>query len=100
MCQHLSGLWVCFQPALLDEVLAGTERLVAGAGDDGDAEAGLFVEPVEEGVGFPVGSVGQGVHSFGAVDGDEEDVRGGIGEQVGGRRWWLGVQAVCHGCGV
>ena len=98
MCHHLSGLWVRFGPTLLDEVLAGAERLVAGAGDNGDAEARLFVEPVEECVGLPVGGIGQRVHSFRAVDGHEEDVRGGIGEKIGGRRWRLGVQAVCHGC--
>lgn len=55
--------------ALLDEVLAGAEGAGAGAGDDAGAEGGLFVEPVEKVVGFPVGGVREGVLRFGSVDG-------------------------------
>lgn len=83
--------------ALFGEVLACAEGFVAGAGDDGDEEGGLVVEPGEDGVGVPVGVGGDGVALFGAVDGDEEDVGFGEGEDEVVARWWYhcSVLLVC-----
>ena len=83
---------------LLDEVLAGAKGFFAGAREDGDAEGGFGVEPGGEGIGFPMGGVGEGVHGGGAVDSYEEDVGGGVGEEVswGGRG--LGGEGGGHGC--
>lgn len=64
---------------LLDEILACTERLLPGTGNDSDAEAGLFVEPGENSFRFPVRVGGDGVHGILAVNGYEEDVRGRVG---------------------
>lgn len=65
------------------EILAGTECLFAGSGDDCYNERRFIVEPLDESVGFPVGVVREGVHAFSAVYGDEEDMGGGVGEDVG-----------------
>ena len=74
------------EAALLDEVLAGAEGLVASAGDDGNPQARLTVEPVEDGICFPLRGVGKGVHGFGTVDGYDEDIGCWVGEDVG----WVG----------
>ena len=58
----------CSEFTLLSEVLTSAEG-AARAGYDGDAEGGLGVEPGEEGGGFPVGGVGEGVEGFGAIEG-------------------------------
>ena len=69
------------------EVGAGGEARRAGlraAGDDGAVERGLGVVDVEEVVEVRVHAHGDGVHGGRAVDGYEEDVRGGEGgEDVG-----------------
>ena len=96
MCHHLSWLWICFDPSLLNQVLSSAERLVSCACNDRHPEAGLIIEPVEEGVCFPLCSVGEGVHGFGAVDGHEDDMRGRIGDEVVGCWWGLCVEVVCH----
>lgn len=80
--------------ALFGEVLARAERFVAGTGDDGDEEGWLVVEPGEDGVGVPVGVGGDRVALFGAVDGNEEDVRFGEGEDEVVARWWCHCIAV------
>ena len=100
MCHHLSWLWIRFDPSLLNQVLSGAERLISCACDDRHSETGLIVEPVEEGVCFPLRGVGEGVHGFGAVNGHEDDMRGGIGDEVVGCRWRLCVEVVCHFGGV
>ena len=84
-------------PTLLDKVLPGAERLISCACDDRYVEAGFVVEPVEKGVCFPLGGVWERVHGLGPVDGHEDDMRGGIGNEVGGRWGRLCVEAACHG---
>ena len=96
MCHHLSWLWIRFDPSLLNQVLSGAERLVSCTCDNRYSETGFVVEPAEEGVCFPLCGVGEGVHGFGAVDGHEDDMRSGIGDEVVGCRWRLCVKVVCH----
>jgi hypothetical protein len=69
----------------LNQILAGTKRLFTRTRDDGDAELGFAIEPLEDFAQFGVGGVGKAVHGFFAVDGYKEDMRCGIGEEdVGG----------------
>jgi len=96
MGHHLSQLRFLADLALLDEILASAECSVTGTSDDSDAERGLTVEPGHEAVGFPVRGVREGVHGFGAVDGNEEDVRSGVGEDVRGSMRWLGLEVRGH----
>lgn len=52
----------------------------AAAGDYGAAEGGLGVVPVPEGVELAVHISGDGVELLGPVEGDDEDVEAGEGE--------------------
>lgn len=67
---------------LFGQVLAGAEGLVACAGDDGNQETRLMVKPGEEAMGFPVRLGRERVALFGTVDGDQQDLRLGEGEEV------------------
>ena len=87
---HLSRLGFRLHLRLLDEVLSRAEGFWSSACDYGDAEGGLRIEPLHQCVGFPVRGVGNGVHAFGAVYGYEEDVGGGVGEEVVGGCWGSG----------
>lgn len=50
--------------------MSGAEAFLAGSRDDGDAEVGLVVEPVEHLTHLEVSFEGDAVHLFLAVDGD------------------------------
>ena len=76
--------------------MAGAERFIARAGNDGDAERGFGIKPGEEGVRFPLRGVGERVHGVWAVDGHEEDVRGWVGDDVGWCWGRFGLKHVCH----
>lgn len=97
MCDHLSRWRLLLDLTLFDEVLPRTEGFVAGAGDDGDSEARLGVEPIENGICFPLGSVRKRVHGMRTVDGDKKDVGGGIGEDVVRCRWGFCLKHIRHG---
>ena len=89
----------------LDEVLARTKGLGSGAGNDGDAQSGFAVEPIEDAVEVPVVWEGDGVHLLGAVECDKEDGGGGVGNEDGGARrgWGEGGGGSCwvgHSLGV
>ena len=66
--------------AKFNQILTGAETLLAGASNDSDTELGFTVEPDEEVMQVPVEGEGDGVHCFLALEGDEEDVRGGEGD--------------------
>jgi hypothetical protein len=71
----------------LNQILASAKRLFPGTCDDGDTETGFAIEPLEDFAHFGVSGVGKAVHGFFAVDGYEEDVGCGIGEEdMGGWR--------------
>lgn len=86
------------QFVLLNEILSCAESL-ACTGNDCHAEGRLGVKPLEDRVGFPVSAVGDGVHGFGPVDGYEEDMLGGICEEVGGAAGWLAGELGGHDVG-
>ena len=57
----------------LVDVGAGHERLIARAGQDHDAHAGVVPERGEGRAGFPHGRFVQGIQDLGAVDRDARD---------------------------
>lgn len=76
---------------LFRQVLPRAEGFIPCAGYNGDQETRLMVEPGEEPVGFPVGFGGERVALFGSVDGYQEDLGFGEGQDVefGVRGWGL-----------
>ena len=58
------------------EVVAGGEGFVSGSGDDADPEVGVVLELGEGGVHFEGAGRVDGVHDFGAVDGEGHDMAG------------------------
>lgn len=76
------GRRIRLELTLLDEILTGTERLRTRASDDGDAQAGLSVEPSEEVVHVPMRLRGYAVHGFRAVYGEEDDMLGWVAYEV------------------
>jgi hypothetical protein len=89
--------WLYFELGLLDQILARAEGFGASTGDDGDAETGLLVKPVEEGVGFPMGIRWDGIHGIWAIDGNQEDILSRVAQDEGA--WWRGLfgELVRHG---
>ena len=72
------------------EVAARAERLVAGAGDDGDADVGVAVDVGPDAGEVAVEDVVRGVEDVGPVDGDGRDAVGDVDEE-------MAVAAVVHG---
>lgn len=48
------GLWPSTRRVLFRQVLSGAERLLTGAGDDGNEQRRLFIEPGKEIVPVPM----------------------------------------------
>lgn len=81
---------------LLNQILTSAESFLPSTSNDRDAQARLFVEPGENGFGFPVGVGGDRVHCILAVNGHEEDVRGRVGKNIGIGFWGLGLETGRH----
>jgi len=82
-----SQLPVPYLPELY-EILPGAKTLLACSCDNGNAEVGLVVEPIEYLAHFKVSFERYRVHLSFAVDCNEEDIVGWIREDdVGGGRW-------------
>lgn len=93
---HQAGVHVALPapyPPQLDQVLPSTEALLASTRNDGTAQVVFLVEPIEHLAHFLVPGEGNAVHLLLAVDGDEEDIVGWVGEEDvgGGRRCGLGL---------
>jgi hypothetical protein len=65
----------------LDQVLSCAERLLTCASNDSDSEIGLPVKPIEYFAHLHVPREGDRVHGALAIDGYEEDIWGGVGEE-------------------
>lgn len=63
---------------LFDEVLSGAKGL-ATASDHRDSQGGFRIEPLQEGIGFPMRGVGERVHALRSVDGYEDHERRWVG---------------------
>lgn len=102
LCASLSALALRDRIlVLLDEVLSRAECLVAGAGNNRNQEGRLVIKPGEDAVGVPVSVGGDGVALGGTVDGDQEDVRFGEGEDkvfAGGWCHILCISLFCVNC--
>lgn len=70
---------------LLLEVGAAAKGPGALAGDDGDAQLGLVVEPLPQPLALPVAGHGDGIHVRLAVDGDQQHMLRGEAELVKGQ---------------
>lgn len=82
--------------SLLNKVLTSAESCLSSTGNNRDAQARLFVEPGENGFGFPVGVGGDRVHCILAVNGHEKDVRGRVGKNIGIGFWGIGLEIGSH----
>lgn len=58
----------------LNQIAPAAERFRSSAGNHSDAERGLGVKPVEELLELPVHGMCDGIHLFGTVVCDEQDV--------------------------
>ena len=74
-------------PAQLNQVLPGAEALLAGTRDDGYAQIGLAVEPVEDLAHLKVTREWYAVHLLLAVYRYEQDIVGWVGEEDMLGRW-------------
>src|SRR5262245_33569775 len=70
------------QLGVILEVVAGRERLVAGAGDDGDPQLRVGCELVEDVRQLLIGHRVQRIVDLGPVDGDDQQVAFGLGLAV------------------
>ena len=66
--------------AELDEIMTGAETLRGCSCDNGNAEVGRVVEPIEHLTHFQVAFEGYRVHLSFAVDCDEENIVGWVRE--------------------
>lgn len=73
--------------AQFDQVLSGTEALLASARDDCYAQVGFAVKPVEDLAHFQMAREGNAVHLLLAVYSDEQDIVGWVREHDVRRGW-------------
>jgi hypothetical protein len=89
--------WLCFDLSTpyfpqLNQILTGTEALLASTCDDSYAKVGLAVEPIKHLAHLQVTRKWNTVHLLLPVYGNEEDIVGWVREEDVGRGWRISLR--------
>lgn len=75
----------------LDQILTSAEAFSAGSCDNGDAQIGLIVEPIEDLAHLGMPLIRDTIHLLLSVDGDKEYIVGRVGQEDMRRRGRSGL---------